>query len=357
MFICFLLLLISSTFIMNIYAQADKMPVKHIVGPSYDLWRLGSPNDVQVQHFPGAVLIGGGPDCDDAFKHFILNANGGDLLVLRASGADDYNPYIMQLSLDDPTLKPLNSVTTILTNARDASFDATVLAYIRNAAAIFVAGGDQGVYLDYWSATPVQSIIQDKLVDTTYGGTSAGLAIMGNYIYPAHVGSATSEVVLANPYDPIVELASAYVKIPYMGTVFTDTHFCTRDRMGRLLTFLSRELQDGLAVLPLRGVGVDEQTALILDVSNGNVRAVGKSFAFICTPAGLPKVCVPNQPLTSTDISCIRLNATAGDTFSFKSFTGQGVQYINSIVNGAFTVPYPEQYGPGAQPFIHTDDA
>jgi len=183
---------------------------------------------------------------------------------------------------------------------------------------------------------------------------------MGNYIYPAYAGSAQSVEALQNPYNPEVELASFFLKIPYMGTIFTDTHFCTRDRMGRLLTFLSRELQEQFA-LPgaIHGVGIDEQTALLLDITTGAVRAVGSSYAFVCTPPGMPKTCLPGQPLTATDINCMRLNGTAGDTFSFKTFSGSGVTYINSVANGEFTEPYPARYGPGLppQPFVHTDDA
>jgi len=173
-------------------AAASTIRQLSVSTPHYELWRYGSPDEVVVTHLPGAVLIGGGPDCEAAFQHFILNANGGDLLVLRASGGDDYNQWIYELSLNNPALKPLNSVTTIKWLGRQASFDANVINQIRNAAAVFFAGGDQSNYIDYWQQTPVQSILQDKLVDTTMGGTSAGLAIMGNYIYPAHVGSAES---------------------------------------------------------------------------------------------------------------------------------------------------------------------
>jgi len=165
---------------------------------------------------------------------------------------------------------------------------------------------------------------------------------------------------MENPFDPVVEMASFFLKVPYMETIFTDTHFCTRDRMGRLLTFLSRELQAQFA-LPgqLRGVGIDEQTALLLDVNTGDVQAVGLSYAFVCTPPGVPEVCVPGQPLTATGITCMRLNATAADTFSFKTFIGTGVTYTNSIADGEFTEPYPARYGPGLppNPFVHTDDA
>ena len=40
---------------------------------------------------------GGGTDQDDAFRWLIDHADHGDILVLRASGGDDYNPYIQQL--------------------------------------------------------------------------------------------------------------------------------------------------------------------------------------------------------------------------------------------------------------------
>ena len=35
--------------------------------------------------------MGGGTDVDEAFAWHIDNANGGDFLILRASGADGYN--------------------------------------------------------------------------------------------------------------------------------------------------------------------------------------------------------------------------------------------------------------------------
>ena len=71
----------------------------------------------------------------------------------------------------------------------------------------------------------MQSIIQQKLVNTTIGGTSAGEAILGNWIYSAEAGSATSDVVLLNPYDPTVTVVPQLFEIPYMDTVIMDQHF------------------------------------------------------------------------------------------------------------------------------------
>ena len=108
-----------------------------------------------------------------------------DFLVMRASGDDAYNPWIYNISLIIGA--PLNSVTTILWNNADASADPNVLTMIQNAEAIFFAGGDQSQYVDYWPNTDVQKIIQSKLATVSVGGTSAGLAILGNWIYSAEV--------------------------------------------------------------------------------------------------------------------------------------------------------------------------
>jgi cyanophycinase len=39
-------------------------------------------------------MIGGGDDLDEAFRWLCKQANGGDFLVLRARGGNDYNPYV-----------------------------------------------------------------------------------------------------------------------------------------------------------------------------------------------------------------------------------------------------------------------
>lgn len=123
------------------------------------------------------------------------NANGGDFVVIRTSGDDAYNEYIMEMSV--AAGKKLNSVRTILFRNKKASNEPEVLDVLKKAEAIFMAGGDQSEYLDYWMDTEVQTILQGKLANITIGGTSAGCAVLGNWVYSGEIDSVTSEEVRA----------------------------------------------------------------------------------------------------------------------------------------------------------------
>jgi cyanophycinase len=130
----------------------------------------------------GVAMIGGGADCIPAFTWLIDHANGGDFVVMRVGGTDAYNQFVYDLSVSFN--KPLNSVTTISWKNREASFSEEVLTLLRNAELIFFSGGDQGKYMEYWPETPVQTIVQEKMMGgVSIGGTSAGLAVQGEYIF------------------------------------------------------------------------------------------------------------------------------------------------------------------------------
>lgn len=113
--------------------------------------------------------------------------------------------------------------------------------------------------------------------------------------------------------------------------------------MGRMLAFVARlRVETSDSDFPIiRGIGVDEHTALLLDTKTGSVQTVGVNTAYVCTTTHDPEVCSSNKPLSFTDISCIRLSGKNEDKFSFASWTGNGVPYVNNIVKGVFTsLPY-----------------
>lgn len=162
-------------------------------------------------------------DTDEAFIWQIGNAKGGDFVVIRATGTDAYNPYIYDLSVQAGTT--LNSVRTIIFNSKDASSDNEVLTLLRNAEAVFIAGGDQSDYVNMWIGTPVQSLLQEKIQNITIGGTSAGCMVESNWIYSAETGSVDSAQALSNPYHRYITFSDRFLRIPFLESTIADTHF------------------------------------------------------------------------------------------------------------------------------------
>lgn len=60
----------------------------------YEYYVVGNAGDVTTATTAGLLLMGGGPDVDEAFEWMSKKSGGGDFVVIRASGTDAYNPYI-----------------------------------------------------------------------------------------------------------------------------------------------------------------------------------------------------------------------------------------------------------------------
>ncbi|MFZ6014476.1 MAG: cyanophycinase, partial [Bacteroidota bacterium] len=164
----------------------------------------GDGADVTASAVGGLLLMGGSTDVDVAIEWFLQRAAGGDVVVIRSSGADGYNQYMYDMV-------PVNSVETIIIDSRTKAELASVADKIRNAEALFIAGGDQWNYVNYWKNTITEDAI-NYLLNTkkvTVGGTSAGLAILGSAYYSGEKGSVTSAQALSNPYHRYVTLGQA----------------------------------------------------------------------------------------------------------------------------------------------------
>ena len=226
-----------------------------------EVFRTGSQQDGTSQWRSSLLLAGGGRDVDDAFIPFLRSAEGGDVVVLRASGSDGYNDYFYhELGVS------LNSVTTLVFESREDAFQAEIKQLIENAECIFIAGGDQAKYFKYWHESGVSQAIQHHINQgKPIGGTSAGLAILGEKAYVAlHEGSLDSVTALLNPFHPYITLHDSICSIPLLRGIITDTHFMQRNRIGRLIVFLLRTLsfEENTGWI---GLGVDEATALWVD--------------------------------------------------------------------------------------------
>jgi cyanophycinase-like exopeptidase len=327
---------------------------------------------------PGVALMGGGDDLEEAFLWMLMRCDGGHVVVLGASGEDGYNEWIMDLSRRNYKRAPVVSgVTTIICHHRDASELPRVLNILKDASCIFLKGGDQNLYIEYWMNTSIQRLLQDKVRVAPLGGTSAGLAVLGRYIFTAKHDTVSSENALQNPFDERVVLlglkqsnalyyhsmfqegeSPSFLSIPFLENVLTDSHFCSRDRMGRMVAFLCRlrgedgggedgggedgggdgggedkgddpEKEEPTTRRHLYeehlGVCVDDATAIVLDVMTGIAVVMGKSLVNLVrlkrqdkkknTPTTTTYRCEKDVPLTCTGIECLQLRP--GDQYYF----------------------------------------
>lgn len=292
--------------------------------------RVGSASDsVGTLQGPGLVLMGGGTDVDSAFTWMrgTLAAGAGrfgDVVVLRASGSNAYDSYLYALA-------PFNSVQTVLLPPPSTLADLQLAAaLVDQAEAVWFAGGDQSRYAA-WSGTALMDAVQRAYGrGGVVGGTSAGLAMLGQFAFDARVGSVTSSEALANPYRADVTFTRGALRFPPLDGVITDSHFGPRDRFGRLTAFMARQVADGAASAVL-GVGVDEATAVLVDATGRAtlVRQGGSGKAYFVS-GGAASQCAPGQPLVYPSLTVTRLDAP-GQFFDFTRRCGTGPRYALNV--------------------------
>lgn len=312
----------------------------------YDLYRSGSAADALPPQ-PASnllVLMGGGIDVDDAFRAMIAKARGGtaskvDVVILRTSGADGYNAYLMAMD-------GVDSVESIVLKTRNGSSAPEVLDLVNRADVLFIAGGDQSTYIDLWAGTPLEAAMKAAVArHVPFGGTSAGLAVLGQFDYSGANQSVTSADALANPYNRNVTLDRSFLNaLPLMAGVITDAHLVTRDRMGRLVTFLARLSADGWAGWQsLRGIGVDEQTAVVVDgdiatVMGNDDGAGGRTgSAYFLKPTMAPTTVKAKTPLTFRSLQVEK--RVAGGRYNLATWPTESPYFISA--EAGVLMPYP----------------
>ena len=320
---------------------------------TYTLWSRGNPTDTVTATTPCTLLMGGATEDDQAMKKFLQYANHGDIVVIRTSGSDGYNNYLYS----DLGIQ-VHSVQTLLITTVAAANDSFVVQTVRNAEALWIAGGDQWTYVNNWKGTALNSAI-NHLINVRHvpiGGTSAGMAIMGEYYNSAQGGSAVSSTVLANPYHSTVTIGNSdFINNNLMLNTITDSHFDNPDRRGRLMTFIARTWKD--KGVKINGIACDEYTSVLIDTNyKATVYGGGPSYDdnayFVrvdCEGNNSIENCVSGSPLNwKQDSSVVKVYKIQSDSsgtqyFDLRNF-GASPTYLNNggvwlnwwISNGSF---------------------
>jgi cyanophycinase-like exopeptidase len=312
----------------------------------------GSAADARPASLHGPVLNlgGGGPDVDTALQAMIdltRGCTGGssecstkvDVVILRATGSNGYNDYIYAMN-------GVDSVETLVISKRTDTTSPALNASIRAAEVVFFAGGDQCDYVTLFKGTPVETAVEYVLEQKhgAVGGTSAGMAIQSPTAYDACVASVTSADILANPYHRGATFTHGFFDWPFMAGTITEQHLVTRDRMGRLMGFLARQIKDGYGS-PQLGIAADEQTSVVVD-ANGLARVYGNPgapstayFVLADHAPGSGEKVAAKQPLSYANFTFWKV--PAGGTFDLANRPASLGSYTISVSNGVLSAnPY-----------------
>lgn len=282
---------------------------------------------------PAHDFGGGSTDVDAAIQWMIDQVRGCtscstkvDVVILRSSGSNGYNDYIYAMN-------GVDSVETLVITRASDSNTVAVETTVKNAEVVFFAGGDQCDYVKYFKGTKVETAVESVYAKGGgVGGTSAGTAIQGDFTYDACGGSATSADALANPYHRTVTFTYDFFKWANLQNTITDSHFVPRDRMGRTLAFIARQIQDGKAASAL-AVAVNEVTSVVVD-RNGLATVMGDGPAYFVLGDHQPEVCVAGSPLTFSNFKIWKV--PSGGTFDLRNRPTTGY-YLRSVTNGVIS--------------------
>ena len=267
--------------------------------------------DQQATGLGGLMLVGGGTHPVGAYSWFGDQAAHGDIVVIAGNkNSTDleiavnalFNEFGGAHAVDGFSFNCASDNSTLTAEALAVALNQQGLGHefldkLTGAEGVYFCGGVQWRY--------VQLLVNDRdaaaiISDGNYGnrhfgsgsvvvgGTSAGLAILGQYVFTGHYGGVTSAEIMGNYYTPNfiqngnTAIATNILNLKGMSNVLTETHFtdpeksCDVDgrniyRLGRFLCFMGSTVltYSGSA----KGLAVDDGTALTVIEINGVLKA------------------------------------------------------------------------------------
>jgi cyanophycinase len=290
------------------------------------------------------LLVGGGREdynswSDTPYGWFVMRADSGKIINIDADETSDWYPdYFISLgaATDSKMLQIAN---------RTAANDSSIYEELISAKGIFIEGGDQYDYISNWKGTLVEDAIHGVFAKGgAIGGTSAGLAVLGEIVFSARYGSAYPEITAYDPYDRDIQFENEFLSI--LPDVLTDSHFYSRGRIGRLVPMLARRIQDN-GEDTITGIGISDKTALCIE-HDLKATAYGMATVTILYRKENSFIhCVADEPLTFTnigfdqliegsiyDLSTHHLIDPGPDLQEFNYEPGAAT-YIDTVLNGS----------------------
>lgn len=212
----------------------------------------------------GPLLIVGGHE-DKEGERIILKTlarllNGGRLVIATVASHEPegyfeaYQKSFGELGVTD--------LVELYVHERSDSCEREALEKLDGAAGVFFTGGDQLRIASQIGDTPVEKrVLEINQSGGVIAGTSAGASVM------------SETMLVKGPSDESYRIGELHMA-PGLGLirdVIIDQHFAERGRYGRLLGAVAHNPR-------LLGVGIDEDTALLVQGSEGRVLGAGAVY-------------------------------------------------------------------------------
>jgi cyanophycinase len=220
------------------------------------------------------MIIGGAEDKlghRTILKEFVAACGGEHARIAVVATASSLGPEVVEVY--DALFRKLGAaeVVSVRPESREDAHDPGLLAELGKATGVFMTGGNQLKLSAVICGTPFgAAIAQAHSEGVVIAGTSAGASIQSSHMV-AFGGPGST------PKQRMTQVAAG---LGLLGSSVIDQHFDQRNRYGRLLMIVSQSPS-------LLGIGVDEDTAAVVEESDGHevLRVVGKGAVTVLDPA------------------------------------------------------------------------
>jgi cyanophycinase len=208
------------------------------------------------------LVIGGAEDKYNErriLKKFLELAGGDRAEVLIVPVASDYPEFAADVYVQSFRRLGVANPRVLRATSRQDVVAADVDALLDNISGVFISGGDQMRLVSILGGTKFAQKLRHLVTETdlVMAGTSAGAA-----------GMSTSMIVrgeaASHPMKGSVQLSPG---LGFLKNIIIDQHFTERGRISRLITAVSYNPYN-------LGIGIDENTAIILD-KDGTLEVFG----------------------------------------------------------------------------------
>ena len=199
------------------------------------------------------LVIGGAEDKYNErriLKKFLELAGGGKAEVLIVPVASDFPEFAADVYTQAFRNLGVAHPRVLRATSRQDVVEADVDKLLKDVTGVIITGGDQMRLVSLLGGTKLADKIRKMVRDTNLvlAGTSAGAAAMS-----------TSMIVRGEPSShPHRNAVSLSPGLGFLKNIIIDQHFTERGRISRLITAVSYNPYN-------LGIGIDENTAIILD--------------------------------------------------------------------------------------------